>query len=133
MAMSHDEMIKLVDDLYGACAVGEFEKAATMLTEDFVISESDSLPFACELHGPDALRDLFIMVMGMMDVAEMERGTPMVGGDCLVTKVVFKFTDPSLEPAELLELFRIRDGKVCQIKPYYYDPAPVIAACAAKQ
>jgi len=32
----------------------------------------------------------------------------------------------------IAELFRLRDGKVCEIKPYYFDPTPICAAVAAR-
>jgi ketosteroid isomerase-like protein len=132
MALTHDEMVKIVDDLYGATGVGDFDAAETMLTEDFFITEADCLPMAGVYRGKTALRDLYTQVMGMMDVAGLERGVTTTGGDLAVCPVAFKFQDPSLAPAELLELFRFRDGKICEIRPYYFDPAAIVAACAAK-
>jgi hypothetical protein len=29
-------------------------------------------------------------------------------------------------------MFRFRDGKCCEIKPFYFDPAPVLAAAKRK-
>jgi len=84
-------------------------------------------------RGKGALKELFLKVMGMMDVAALDRGQTTVGGDCAVTLVSFRFADPSLAPAELCELFRFRDGKVCEIRPYYFDPATVVAAVEAKK
>ncbi len=133
MGMSREEMLQFVDDLYAATGVGDFDKAASMLTDDFFVSEADSLPMAGVYRGKNALRDLFIDVMGMMDVAGLERGETTTGGDYAVCHVTFKFADPRLKPAELLELFRFRGNQVCEIKPYYFDPAPIIAACEAKK
>jgi hypothetical protein len=104
-----------------------------MLTDDFVVVEADTLPMAGTYRGPNALRELFTKVMGMMDVAGLDRIETTVGGDHAVTILEFRFADPALPPAELCEMFRFRDGKVCEIKPYYFDPAPIIAACAAKK
>ena len=44
--------------------------------------------------------------------------------------LAFRFEDPSLAPAQLAELFRFRDGKVCEIRPYYFDPKPIVDAWA---
>jgi ketosteroid isomerase-like protein len=133
MSMSREAMLQFVDDLYAATGAGDFDKAAEMLTDDFFITEADCLPMAGVFRGKNALRDLFIQVMGMMDVAGLERGETTTGGDYAVCHVTFKFADPSLKPAELLEQFRFRDGKVCEIRPYYFDPSQVIAACDAKK
>jgi ketosteroid isomerase-like protein len=132
MALTREAMLEIVDKLYGATGVGDFATAESMLTEDFFITEADSLPMAGTYRGRTALRDLFTQVMGMMDVAGLARGETMTGEDYAVCQVSFEFTDPKLKPAELLEMFRFRDGKVCEIRPYYFDPAQIIAACAAK-
>lgn len=130
--MTHEEKVALVDALYAATGTGDFDAAADMLTDDFIVSEADSLPMMGVYKGRNALRELYTKVMGMMDVAGLERGETATGSDFAVCRVVFQFQDPTLAPAELLELFRFRDGKVCEIKPYYFDPAPIIAACQTK-
>lgn len=129
--MTHDETLKLVDDLYASTGVGDFDTAETLLTDDLVIVEADGLPMEGTYTGRTALRELYTKVMGMMEVAGLERVQTTTGGDYAVTILHFKFADPSLEPAHLCELFRFRDGKVCEIKPYYFDQATIHAACAA--
>jgi hypothetical protein len=64
--MTHDEIVKYVDDLYECTGVGDFDRAETMLTDDFFITEADSLPFAGVYRGKTALRELYTKVMGMM-------------------------------------------------------------------
>ncbi len=133
MTMSHEQVLQLVDDLYDATGVGDFDKAEQYLTDDFFITEADPLPFAGVYRGKTALRELFTKVMGMMDVAGLNRVQTTSGGDYDVTILSFEFVDPALQPAHLCELFRFRDGKVCEIRPYYFDPATIVAACAAKR
>lgn len=130
--MTPEEMQQFVVDLYAATGVGDWDKVSTMLTDDFVCSEADTLPMKGLYHGKNALRELYTKVMGMMDVAGLDVVETTVGKDHAVTILSFQFADPALERAHLCELFRFRDGKVCEIKPYYYDPAPIVAACAAK-
>jgi ketosteroid isomerase-like protein len=132
MTMSHEQVLQLVDDLYAATDVGDFDKAEEHLTDDFFITEADPLPFAGVYKGRTALRDLYTRVMAMMDVAGLNRVQTTSGGDYAVTILSFEFADPTLAPAQLCELFRFRDGKVCEIRPYYFDPAAIIAACNAK-
>lgn len=132
MTLSHEEILQLVDDLYAATGVGDFDKAEEYLTDDFFITEADALPFAGVYRGRTALRDLYTKVMAMMDVSGLNRVQTTSGGDYAVTILSFEFTDTKLAPAHLCELFRFRDGKICEIRPYYFDPAPVIAACEAK-
>lgn len=132
MTLSREQMLQIVDDLYAATGVGDFDKAEELLTDDFFITEADALPMAGVYRGKTALRDLFTKVMGMMDVAALNRVETTTGVDHAVTILSFEFVDPSLAPAHLCELFRFRDGKVCEILPYYFDPGAIVAACEAK-
>jgi ketosteroid isomerase-like protein len=131
--MTSEEMLKLVDDLYAATGVGDFDRAEQMLTDDLLITEADGLPMGGTYRGRRALRELYTKVMGLMDVAGLDRVETTTGVDHAVTILSIRFQDSSLEPARLCELFRFRDGKVCEIIPYYFDPAPIVAACAAKK
>lgn len=132
MPMTHEEMIRFVDDLYAATGAGDWDAVSEMLTDDFVVSEADGLPMAGVYRGKQALRDLYVTVMGMLDVAALDRVETTVGGDYAVTILTMRFADAALAPADLCELFRFRDGKCCEIKPYYYDPAAIVAAANAK-
>ncbi len=131
--MTPDQMVQCVDDLYAATGTGDWDRAAAMLTDDFFVTEADGLPMAGIYRGKHALRDLFIRVMGMMDVAALDRVETLAGKGQAICLLSFRFADPALAPAELCELFRFRDGKVCEIKPYYFDPATIVAAVAAKR
>ncbi len=132
MSMTAQEMIQFVDDLYAATAVGDWDKAASMLTDDFVVSEAPGLPMEGIYRGNNALRELYGKVMGLVDVVGLSRVETTAGKDHAVTILSFQFADPSLAPAELCEMFRFRDGKCCEIKPFYYDHAVFRAAAEAK-
>ncbi len=131
--MTPDQMLKYVEDLYSLTGVGDWDKAADMLTDDFFVTEADGLPFEGVYRGKNALHQLFTKVMGMMDVAGLDVVEHCPGKDHVVTILSFRFADPALAPAHLCEVFRFRDGKVCEIRPYYFDPATVVAACNAKK
>lgn len=130
--MTPEEIRDFVDELYGLTAVGDWESVAARLTEDFVVTEAEGLPMAGRYEGRNGLRDLYIKVMGTLDVVALDRVETTVGRDHAVTILSLRFADPSLPPAEILELFRFRDGKLAEIKPYYFDPAPVNAAARIK-
>ncbi len=129
--MTQEEMLAIVDELYTAAGQGDFDRAEQFLTDDFFIEEAEGLPFAGTFTGRTALRELGAKVFGMMEVAALERVQTTTGGDYAITIAAFRFADPELKPAQLCELFRFRDGKVCEIKPYYFEPQTVIAACDA--
>jgi len=132
MSLTDAEKLAIIENLYASTGVGDFDKAEEYLTDDFFITEAEPLPFAGVYKGKTALRELYTKVMGMMDVAGLEITQHCTGGDHAVTILQFSFADPALAPAPLCEMYHFRDGKVCEIKPYYFDPAPILAACAAK-
>jgi len=132
MAMTPEQIAQFVDELYASTGAGDWDKASDMLTDDFVAYEADTLPMAGAYHGKTGLYDLFVKVMGMVDVVALDRTDLLIGEDSAIAVIQMRFADPALAPAELCELMRFRDGKCCEIKPYYFDPAPFVAACKAK-
>ena len=132
MTTSDAKKLAIIEALYAATGEGDFDKAETYLSDDLFICEADELPFGGRIEGKTALRELFGKVMGMMDVASLDVVQTVTGGDYAVTILSMRFQDPNLEPALLCELFRFRDGKVCEIRPYYFSSLPVLAACEAK-
>jgi ketosteroid isomerase-like protein len=125
--VTHDEKVAFVDKLYELAAAGDFDGCEAMMTDDFFITEADDLPMAGTYTGVTALRDLYTRVFGMIEVTGLQRIQTTTGGDYAVTILYFEFAD-GLAPAHLCEMFRFRDGKVCEIKPYYFDAAPMRAA-----
>ena len=128
--MTDDEKLAFVQQLYATTGAGDFDTAETMLTDDFFIIEAEGLPMAGEYRGKKALRDLYSHVFGTLKVADLEPEGMTVGGDYVINVISFRFEDPRLAPAQLAELFRFRDGKVCEIRPYYFDPRPIVDAWA---
>lgn len=132
MGMTANQIRQTIDDLYAATGIGDFDRAATMLTDDFFVTEADGLPMAGVYRGRDALRDLYVRVMGMVDVVALDRHALMTGDACAVVHLSIRFADPTLEPVEVCEMFRFRGNKVCEIRPFYFDPATMMRAVAAK-
>ena len=131
--MTHEEKVQFIDDLYDATGRGDWDTANAMLTDDLLISEAAGLPMEGEYKGRNALHDLFTDVFSSLDVSGLDRHAVTTGGDYAICVVTMHFAGEGLESAELCELFRFRDGKCCEIKPYYFDPAPLNAAAAAKK
>ena len=119
-----------VKALYEATGSGNFDLAETFLSDDLFITETDLLPFAGVYRGKTALRQLYTKVMGMMDVVGLELKGSTCGGDLVVYWVEFVF--PGGKRADLMEMFRLRDGKVVEIRPFYFDPGIVTEAVKAK-
>lgn len=123
----------IVEAIYGASAVGDFETVESHLTDDFRVEEADLLPFAGVYKGRQCLRELFPIVMGAMGVTGMERGEMLLGDQSVANKVTLTFANPDVEPVELMEVLLFVGDKVREIRPYYFNPNQVIAACEAQE
>jgi hypothetical protein len=106
--MTDDEKLAIVAELYASTGAGDFDTAESLLTDDFFIIEAEGLPMAADLE-PEGMS---------------------VGGDYVVNLISFRFENPDLASAQLAEVFRFRGDKVCEIRPYYFDPKPIVDAWA---
>ena len=132
MTMTHDEKVAFIDELYASTGAGDWDKAASMLTDDFVASEAPGLPMAGDFKGKNGLKDLYLKVFSLADIAGLSRTVTTTGGDYAVTILEIQYADSSIPPSEICEVFKFRDGKCCMIKPYYFDPKSINDAAAAK-
>ena len=128
--MTDDEKLTIVNTLYASTGAGDFDTAESLLTDDFFIIEAEGLPMAGEYRGKTALRGLYAHVFGTLKVADLEPEGMSVGGDYVVNLISFRFENPDLASAQLAEVFRFRGDKVCEIRPYYFDPKPIVDAWA---
>ena len=127
-----DTKSAIVSALYEAAGRGDWAVAEAYLSEDLFIEEARGLPYAGVYRGKGALRELFTKVMAMMDVQTLEIAQITTGGDYAITLVDFVFNAPAGTRAQLAEMYRFRGDLICEIKPYYFDPAPVVAAAKAR-
>ena len=128
--MTDDEKLAIVAKLYASTGAEDFDTAEMLLTDDFFIIEAEGLPMAGEYRGKTALRGLYAHVFGTLKVADLEPEGMSVGGDYVVNLISFRFENPDLASAQLAEVFRFRGDKVCEIRPYYFDPKPIVDAWA---
>lgn len=120
--------------LYEVCGVGDWDQVATLITDDFFVTEAPGLPFEGLYQGFERYRDLFRTVGTIMDVTGFDLQQMTAGGDWVVVllDIVARDGDGSDMRIPLAEGMRFRDGLCCEIRPYYFDPALVHRAVAAK-
>ncbi len=120
--------------LYELTRQGDWDAAAEMLTDDFFVTEAPGLPYEGVFRGRNALKELYTKVMGTMDVTGLDIHQMTVGGDWVVVllDIVARDVDGGELRLSLAEATRFRGDKVCEIKPYYFDPALPNRAAAAK-
>lgn len=127
---TNEQNLALARQLYDATGRGDWEAAAALLADDFVVIEADTLPYAGTYRGKNALRDLFVKVMGMLPAVGLEIHAMTAGDDHVVGLLSIKLDDG--EGIRVAEVFRMRDGKVAEIVPYYFDTEQVCRIVAQR-
>jgi ketosteroid isomerase-like protein len=122
--------LRTIEALYAATGKGDWPTAESMLTEDFFITEADTTPFAGVYRGRKALHDLFMQVVKATGVTNLVIQQMTAGGNTVVVLLELVLGGPPETRVPIAEVFHLRDGKVCEIKPYYFDPRPMCVAAS---
>lgn len=120
----------IVQSVYAHAGAGEWERCAAHLSDDLVIHEAASLPYAGEFRGRHALRDLHAQVMAHWADPRIDFHAMTAGDGHVVSLVTFHLTSKVTgkhTAMPLAEVFRLADGKVTEIRPFYFDSAVVAA------
>jgi ketosteroid isomerase-like protein len=115
------DLIELVNIFFDRAREGDFETLEAMMTDDIVITESPSLPFAGVYKGKNALRELYGKIMPMLKIANVEQYNLMLGETSVCCQVNLVPGDNPEETIELMEMYVFRGDKLCEIKPYYFN------------
>ncbi len=125
------ELEDIVDAIYGAAAIGDYDAMEAYLTDDFRVEMSPALPFGGLYQGRGALRELFPAVMGALGVTNIDRSEYMTSSDSVSYKAIMSVGAPNIEPLEMLEVFHFQGNKVREIRAYYFNSDHVVSACEA--
>ena len=128
MSDKESRNLAVVEALYAATGKGDWDAAEELMTDDFFCSEGPQHPCAGTYRGRGALRELFTKVMGLTEVVGLEVEQSTAGGDYVITLVDIVLAGTPQVRVPVAEMFRFRDGKVCEIKPYYFDLTPLLQA-----
>ncbi len=117
-------MTEIVEALYAATGVGDWDTAESHFTDDFRIVECDSLPYGGLYTGKRAMRDLFADVMAFWADPALELEGVAAGGGYAYGIVKLTVTSRNTGKRQLIEIaerFEFRDDLVCEVKPFYFD------------
>jgi ketosteroid isomerase-like protein len=128
-----EEQLELVENHYALNAAGDHAAARELLTDDFFITIPPNMPFAGVYRGKDAFRELIPIVIETIAVTGMTFVATTVGNDYAVEIVEFTLAGHDGPPVQVLELNRFRGNQICEIRPFYFDPAPMIAAAERRK
>lgn len=113
------------DRFLAALGIGDFETMGALMQPDFVVHEPAGLPYAGDFHGLDGWRELSSQIVAAWAGFKLLRKE--FYGETADTLVVMLFlkgrsrkTGKRFETS-VLELWRFREGRICEITPHYWD------------
>jgi len=120
MSQSNKEKVQAMFD---AMAAGDFELMKTYLHPDVFVIEADCLPYSGIHRGPDGYIQLVHKVVNTWDdlqlsvnaMAEVDDMVMVVSEFAGKNKAGVAFNMP------MTELFYFTDGKISEVRPYYFD------------
>ncbi len=126
----NERNLATVKALYDAAGRGDEAATKALLTEDFSIFVPASLPHGGTYHGREALRPLFEKALGLIGAVGFEVHA-MTSGDNHVVAILSLLTAEGGK-IRIAESFRMVDGLIAEIVPYYLDTQAVAAHIAAR-
>ena len=129
MGNQEEENIAIVKRFYRYLAEGDRDGAyANVFAEDCVLHEAPSLPYGGIYHGRETMKRTLAGVISGFDAFETEIRNYLAGGDEVVVHLRIKGVGRvSRQPFDvpIMELWRIREGKVVELRPFLYDTAAI--------
>lgn len=115
----------IVERFYSAGARGDIDLMTGCLADDVVTYEPTYLPFGGEYHGKAALATVFAAVAQIADVSQFRVHDILVDGNRAVAFGGYPLNDTG-EFTRFAEETRLADGKITEIRVYYYDVQSMI-------
>lgn len=130
--MTSEEKLELVRKHYALNAAAD-PAARDLLTDDFFITIPAYMPFGGTYRGKGAFVKLIPIVRAMAEPIDLKFIATTIGGDHAVEIVEFTLAGDAGPPTQVAELIRFRGNQICEIRPFYSDPHPFIAAAARRK
>jgi ketosteroid isomerase-like protein len=120
----HKSAIEIVKAFVAAFPITEEAVATSMLSDDFVVRQADSLPYGGPWIGPAAYIDLIREILATWSDLVVHSSVMLHEPGSEYVVVLMKvsgrgrhgeFTMP------VADICRVRDGKICELTPMYHD------------
>lgn len=108
-----------------------FDEIANCLDPEVTLHQAPGLPYSGTFSGPKGIEQ-FMAVMGdtWQTVEFLEQRRFIEGQDVVVTnrvRFVARVSGRELI-TRIVQLMTVRDGRICEIRPFYWDPEAVSEA-----
>lgn len=119
----------LVLELYDAISRGDAEYLFSALSPELELHEASSIAYGGIHRGLEEIGGLLGQLAGTFDMTNIQVERIVADGEFVVVMASFKTADHSFL-VKISEWWQIQDGKVVEIRPYYWDTQELNKALA---
>ena len=115
---------QMLETMYACMLSGDLAGVLEGVSDDVITHQSPVLPYGGVYHGKQALASLLAeTIFPLIDGAMIKMTAPLMAAD---DRVIASFTVPARRTGKdlvLLEQSTLRNGKVVELRVYYFDPS----------
>jgi ketosteroid isomerase-like protein len=114
----------IVLDVYSAVGSGDLDRAKSYLDDHVEIREAESLPYGGLYRGKEEVAACFDKVFKFWKINDFKLRQVVAGGDIVAVHLdmdVSANSNGAHIKYDLLEVWRLQDGKIVEILPFYED------------
>lgn len=129
MSTQEERNIAVVKKVYEFVERGDREGWMSLVADDCAFHEPDSLPYGGSYIGIKAMRRGLKNMRAAWEDLEYEILNFLAGGDCVVVHLNVGAKGRKTGKTfwlPFMELWRIRDGKVVELRPFPFDTARMV-------
>jgi len=118
--------VDVVRAIYEAGKVGDLNAMLQHLDPQVKCHEASSLPYGGEYEGHEGFSRLMSAVFSVFEAFAVEVKELIDGGETVVAILEFRVTHKGsgrVVEMPIAEVWRLRDGKVVDLRPFYWDTA----------
>ncbi len=124
--MADNPNLAVLERFVGAVFAGDGETLKSLCHPDFLLHEGSGLSFAGTYEGGEGFFQFLELFGATLDIERLEtlRLYQAEDPDFVIAQMELRATtrdSGKLFESSLLELWQVRDGKVIEIKPHYYN------------
>lgn len=120
------ETRRVVSACYAAASANDAAAIAELMDPDVVLHEAASLPNAGVHRGLDAVMRAMVPVFELFDLSRLRLERIVVDGEWGIGLVDIPLRGRDGESCAVSEVYRVRNGRVVEIRPFYWDTAAVM-------
>jgi ketosteroid isomerase-like protein len=118
----------------GGPGEASFDMLAPFFTPDVELHQADTLPYGGTWRGHDGMERFFLAMSRAWEAFDMvdQRYLSTSGTAVVLTQVHARARATGQELRfPILQTIRVLDGRIAEVRPFYWDTAAIATACAS--